>query len=341
MYKFVKVFSVIATFLTLLSMANPSEAAKKNVAIMTIDNNSDTVQTGSESIVYKLVAENMANQLIVAFHGSDDYAVIDREKVSKALSGAGIKTGEAVGQDQAIKIGKTLNAQCSVIGKIVSAEVVENKDRKALEAIKNSKGQDYNDVEDSDNSEEEITEVNKATSSVPSGDFEGKITVDLKFLDNETGEVIFSDEINSSKSGTSGASALRAACKAAAEDFIAQVAKQAPIQTEAKAEEQSPTEENPSLNVSDISVIYVEGDVLYIDKGNDGGIKVGDILLISKKAVPITDMEGKIITVRTTEVGKALVTEVNKNHSICKIIERKDSESDSIKRGCTAQKTDD
>ena len=339
MYKVVKILSVIATVFTLLSIAIPGEAAKKNVAVMTIDNNSDTVQTGSETIVYKLVAENIANQLIVAFHGSDDYAVIDREKVSKALSGAGIKTGGTVGQDQAAKIGKTLSAQCSVIGKVVSAEVVENKDRKVLEAIKNIKEQNSDEVDDSENSEAEARlKNNKVTNSISSGDFEGKITVELKFLNNETGEVIFSDEITDSKTGTSGASALRTACKAIAENFVSQIAKQAPIQTETKTEDQSPTEENTSF---DISVIYVEGDVLYINKGNDGGIKVGDILVISKKAVPITDMDGKVVTVRTTEVGKALVTEVNKNHSICKIIERKDSESDSIKRGCTAQKTDD
>ena len=68
---------------------------------------------------------------------------------------------------------------------------------------------------------------------------------------------------------------------------------------------------------------------------------MGDIFIISKKAVPITDMNGNVITVRTMKVGKALVTEVNNNHSICKIIERDESEPDAIKRGCTAKKTDE
>ena len=52
-------------------------------------------------------------------------------------------------------------------------------------------------------------------------------------------------------------------------------------------------------------------------------------------------MDGKVITVRTTKIGKALVTEVNDNHSICKIVERDDSEADAIKRGCIAKKATD
>ena len=119
MYKLVKIFSVMVIALVLFIMTIPSEAAKKNVAVMHIDNNSDTVQTSSESIIYKLVAENMANQLIATFHDSDSYAVIDREKVNQALNEAGIKMGGTIEQDQAISIGKKVNAQCSVIGKII------------------------------------------------------------------------------------------------------------------------------------------------------------------------------------------------------------------------------
>ena len=336
MYKLIKIFSLMAVVFALFSIAIPSEAAKQNVAIIPLDNNSDTVQTSSESIIYKLVAENMGNQLVVAFHNSDDYAVVDREKVNKTLTEIGIQAGGAVAQEQAETIGKKLNAQYSVVGKILSAKVVENKDQAALQAIKEiTEKKSADDEGESAEVKENEAEV-KIAKSTPAGNFEGKITVELKFLNNETGEVVFFDEVNNTQVGINGANALRAACKAAAEDFIAQIAKKAPLQTEVKTEEQSPPSENTS---TDISVIYVEGDVLYIDKGKDSGIKVGDMFVISKKAVPITDMDGKVITVRTSEVGKALVTEVNKSYSICKIIER--NESDSIKRGCTAKKTDD
>ena len=173
-------------------------------------------------------------------------------------------------------------------------------------------------------------------------EFEGKITVELKFLNNDTGEVIFSDEMSTSQGGKTGATALRSACKVVAEDFISQIAKQSSLEnkteTKNETEQQSSTEETQS---SDISVIYVDGDILYIDKGKDANIKVGDIFAIFKKGVPITDMNGKVITVRTVEIGKALVTEVNNNHSICKIIEKDDSEANAIKRGCTAKKIDE
>ncbi|MBR2179619.1 MAG: hypothetical protein IJ862_04395 [Selenomonadaceae bacterium] len=333
MYKLLKIFLVIVAVFALFSMSIHGEAAKKNVAIMPIDNNSDTVQTSSESIMYKLVAENMTNQLINVFHSSESYAVIDREKVNQTLIAVGIQ--ENVEQEQAISIGKKVNAQCSVIGKVVSAEVTENRDKNALEAIKNITGQNSEGSENPENKESN-GDV-KVTKSTQAGDFEGKIIVELKFLNNETGEVIFSDEITCTETGTNGANALRTACKAVAEDFISKVVKQSPLETKTETEQQT-TEENTS---SDIAVIYVEGDVLYIDKGNDANIKVGDIFAIFTKSVPITDMDGKVITVRTTEVGKALVTEVNKNHSICKIIKRDDSDPNAIKRGCTAKKTDE
>ena len=342
MYKLVKIFSAIAIVFILLGISIPSEAAKKNVAIIPINNNSDTVQTGSESIIYKLVAENLTNQLVVAFHNSEDYDVIDREKVSKVLS----ETDGAIEQDKAITIGKKVNAQCSIIGKVVSATVIENRDKKALEAIKNVTDND----EDSENSEtnseaKESDETTKNSSDTQQvGDFEGKISVELKFLNNETGKVIFSDEITSTQIGTSGASALRAACRVAAEGFLSKVAKQTSPETEVKTEVKTETEQpsTPTEVTSlDISVIYVKGDELYIDKGKNAGIKVGDIFIIFDKGVPITDMEGKIITVKTTESGKALVTEANEGHSVCKIIERNETETEVIKRGCTAKKSDD
>lgn len=337
MYKLVKIFSVIAIVFVLLIMTLPVEAAKKNVAVIPINNNSDTVQTSSESIIYKLVAENMANQLVNVFHSNEGYAVIDREKVNVALTENGIKIGEVVEQDQAIAISKKLNAQRSVIGKIISAEVIENREKRTFEAIKNITDQKSEGSENSD-----INETTQYTNNVQSEDFEGKITVELKFLNNENGEVIFSDEISSSQGGKTGAIALRAACKMAAEDFLSKIVKQTSLETETETkseiEQQSPTEEVQSL---DISVIYVEDDILYIDKGKDANLKVGDIFVIFKKGVPITDMNGKVITVRTMEVGKALVTEVNNNHSICKIIDRDNSEANAIKRGCTAKKTDE
>ena len=178
MYKLVKIFSAMAIVFALLIVGIPSEAAKKNVAIMPTDNNSNTVQTSSESIVYKLVAENMANQLIGTFHSSDDYAVIDREKVNKALAETGIKTGEAIENDQAISIGKKVNAQLSVIGKIISAEVIETREKRALEAIKSITDQKSEGTEDSEKSEPD--ESDKVTNSTQTEDFEGKITVELK-----------------------------------------------------------------------------------------------------------------------------------------------------------------
>ena len=209
MYKLIKILSVIVIVFTLMNMAISVEAAKKNVAIMPIDTNSNTVQTNSESIIYKLVAENMNNQLVTAFHDNDNFDVIDREKVNQALIEASIKAEETVEQDKVIAIGKKVKAQYSVAGKIVSAKIVENSEKNTIQAIKKITDQKSDDA-DTEISEDEKNDDDstKTANSKQAGDFEGKITVDLKFINNETGEVVFSNEINSTQVGISGADAL-------------------------------------------------------------------------------------------------------------------------------------
>ena len=108
---------------------------------------------------------------------------------------------------------------------------------------------------------------------------------------------------------------MRAACKAASEDFLSQIIKQAPFSA---------------------IVLDVEGDVVYIDKGTESALRKGEILNVSKEGIPIKNMEGKIIAVKTMALGKLEVQEVNEGYSICKIIVKTASEE--IKRGCIAKR---
>ena len=341
MYRLFKMLLLLAVILTLSCITAISEAANKNIAVMPVYTSSATVQSGTETIIYKLVAENMTAQLITALHNSNKYSVLEREEVKQGLANFDIQAGKVIDQAQATKVGKHLEANYSIIGKVNLAKVINNEDKNTLQDIKNRIEQQAAIDEDSENSEVARDEDSANVISSNEYDFQGKINVELKLIDNETNTVVFKDEFKSIQSGETGADSLRAACKAVAQDFVSQIENQ--VQTEKKAQpEKVPQSEQPQPERQDssdsITIIDVSGDVVYIDKGVEIGLQEGDILNVIKKE-PVKNMKGQIITYKTSIVGKLEIQVVNEGHCICKIIEEISDKS--IKRGNIAEKAVD
>ena len=145
--------------------------------------------------------------------------------------------------------------------------------------------------------------------------FAAKIAVDIKFIDNETGEIVLVTQVKGEKGGETAESVLNDVCKAAADDFLNQIQKKNPFSAK---------------------VLDAYGDDIYIDAGSEAGLHEGDILEIFKEDAPIRDMEGNIIAVRSTTLGKVQIKSIYPNYSICKIVERLSSEM--ISRGASAKR---
>lgn len=133
-----------------------------------------------------------------------------------------------------------------------------------------------------------------------------KIKFEFRLVDNETGEVAVAATAEGSKSGTTNAEALNEACKDTAENFLRELQKVNPF----------------SARIAGIS-----GSSIYIDKGANDGLREGETLLIFRESDAII-VNGKIVGMKQKELGKAKVSEVNTDYSICKIIE-----GDGIKKG--------
>ena len=71
-----------------------------------------------------------------------------------------------------------------------------------------------------------------------------------------------------------------------------------------------------------------DNDIIYIDAGRESGFRKGETLIIIREGSPII-VNGKIVGMKETTIGKAKVTEVNDEYSICKVT----SHSDVIKKG--------
>ena len=145
--------------------------------------------------------------------------------------------------------------------------------------------------------------------------FVAKVVVDIKFVDNETGEIVLVTQLKGDKGGDSAEFVLNEACKMAADDFLSQIQKQNPFTA---------------------TVLDAYGDDVYIDAGSESGLHEGDILEIFREESPIRNMEGQIIAVRSTPLGKIQIKTVYPNYSICRIVEKAYSEI--IARGVSVRR---
>lgn len=139
-------------------------------------------------------------------------------------------------------------------------------------------------------------------------DKKGEVSAEIRFINIETGEVTFAKSISGSGTDNDDRQALDKACKDCADNFLDEIIA------------------NLSGRVAEIS-----GNDIYIDIGTESGLRKGMTLSIERETEPII-INTKIVGMKTIKIGKAKVTEVNAEYSICKII--------STEKGKTVQKGD-
>ena len=268
-------------FVLALGFAVPCAAARKSVAVMPMENVSGYTE--------HLVAEIMTEQLIAALNQSGSYTVTERTQLGAAIREIGFQSTGAVNPDEAVRLGQMIGAQYSLVGKVTMAEVVDNPTGAVVDIF--------------------LPGVSKWT-----GRYRSKVSMNMRFIDNKTGENILTIQAEGAKAGSDRYVALHEACKEAAKKALEQL-----------------VEKNPMI----ASVLDVEGDVMYIDRGAEAGLHVGDVLEIVREGDAVTNREGKIIAVKQIPLGKAKVEQVEEGYSICRILDNEESmqRGDLAKRG--------
>ena len=265
----------------LLCLVFPCEAAKKSVAVMPLENIS--------GYTAHRVAEIMTEQIIAALNHSGAYVVAERTQLGTAMKEIGFQSTGAVNPEEAIQLGQMIGAQYSLVGKVTMAEVV-------------------------DNPTGTIADIFIRGASKWTGRYRGKVSMNIRFIDNKTGENILTIQTEGAKAGSDASVALHEACKEAAKKVLEQL-----------------IEKNPMI----ASVLDVEGGVMYIDQGAAAGLHVGDVLEIVREGNAVTNREGKVIAVKQIHLGKARVEQVEAEYSICRILDNEESmrRGDLAKRG--------
>lgn len=273
-----KFLSSIAILIFSLSFALNVEAARKVVAVMPLEN----VSGYSE----KNVAEIMTEQIIVALQNSGQYTVSERLQMGTVLKEQGFQN---LTSDDPIEMGAMSSADYSVIGKVTMASV---KDRSAENVITALAAAAIGSGDEESKTKAVLSGIFGSSADA----FTGSIELDVRFVDNRTGEVIFAKSFGGSQRGSDSAAALNGACKVAAENFLRE------LQT---------------VNPFTARVADTYGENIYIDQGLASGLKRGDVLVISRETDPIV-VNGKIIGMKQTAICTATVIEVTLDYAICR-----------------------
>ena len=225
------------------------------------------------------VAEIMTEQLIIAIHYSGTYRVVERAQLGAILREQGFQN-IAVDPNQAVELGKLSGADYSLVGKVTMAAIEENMTSTAISTIGAALG---------------LEEVSKTAGNFVNK-FRGRVGFEYHLVDNTTGEIITAMSIEGTKTGSSVAAALHNACKNAADSFLREV---------------------NNINPFRARVAEIDGENIYIDRGADGGLRQGDILIVCRESSPIV-VNGKIVGMKQNDVGKIKVVEAYSDYAICK-----------------------
>ena len=285
-----KILMPVLAFCLIFCMTVSAEAAKKVVAVMPFEN---VYGYNTEN-----VAEIMTEEIMIALQNSGRYAVVERDQMAKILQEQGFQN-IAADPNTAVELGKLTGANYSLIGKVTLAALEKNPTKRIIEGIFDniSRSSGYNSGIDL-----------RSTAGGFVNGLKGRVTIDIRFVDNETGELVFAKSFSGTKSGSTPEAALYSSCKAAAAEFLKELTS------------------NFMARVADIS-----GTEIYIDQGTESGLIKDIELSVVRETSPI-EVNGKIVGMKTIPVGKVKVIEVNSEYSICKII--------STEKGKTIQKGD-
>ena len=276
-----RIFSAMLAVVIICSL-NFCAAAKKSVAVMPLENISG--YSAHE------VAEIMTEQLTVAIYASGAYNVVERTQLGTVIKEQGFQN-IAVDPATAVKLGKLIGADYSMLGKVTMAVVDNNPTADIVAQIGGALG---------------LGEIGAAAEYYVHK-FKGKIALEVRFVDNETGEIVLAKTVEGSKSGSTPADAFNNACKQVAENFL---------------------KELDGINPFRARVADINNSDIYIDQGSESGLRRGETLIVAREGAPIV-VNGKVVAMRQTEIGKVKVVEVNADYAVC----RADDNSGKIQKG--------
>jgi curli biogenesis system outer membrane secretion channel CsgG len=292
-------FCLAVLLLATLLAPSPAEAqeARPRVAVLEFQNNSTWGYWGRN--LGQAATDELATQLV----RSGAFTVVERQQIDAILREQHFGLSGAVNANTAAEIGKILGVQAVLLGSITQFSI----DRRTagVGALRVT----YTEAE----TKMDVRLVNTTTAEIMAvAEGQGKTRL---------GGVRW-ERYNFQRDFDAGLA--QEALRPAVEDAVKEIAAQAPALAALAP---------PSPAATPGSVVgSPEPGVVYIDRGADAGVQVGQRFDVHRVVDEIRDAAGNVLDRVTAKVGVIEVTRVLSQSSICSVVEGNAQEGDRVER---------
>ena len=281
----------------LIPLPTEAQQAKPRIAVLEFQNNSSFGYWGDR--LGEAASDELATQLV----RSGAFTVVERQQVDAILREQHFGLSGAVNAATAAEIGKILGVQAVLLGSITQFSI----DRKSagVGALRVT----YTEAE----TKLDVRLVNTTSAEIMAvGEGQGKTRL---------GGVRW-ERYNFQRDFDAGLA--QEALRPAVEDAVKEIAAQAPVLASL-----APPSPSPSAGTI---VGSPEPGVVYIDRGADAGVQVGQRFEVHRVVDEIRDAAGNVLDRVTARVGVIEVTRVLSQSSICSVVEGNAQEGDRVER---------
>lgn len=289
--------SRIAIALVLVAATNApafAQAAKARVAVMNFENNSTWAWWGDN------LGAAAADELVTQLVKTGKFTVIERAQLNSILAEQSLGASGAVTQATAAKIGKLLGVQLIMTGSITQFSI----QRTSVGISQFGVGGSYSNAESK---------------------------LDVRLISTETGEILGVAEGQGNKRmgggffrGVGGERTFdQGAAQEALRPAVENVVKSVAAQSDRFASIQPAAPEGQVVGAKDGS--------FYINRGQNGGVKVGQRFEVHRVTDEIKDADGRVLDRVIKKVGVLEVTQVLSQSAVCKVVEGTAGVNDTIK----------
>ncbi|MGD8327783.1 MAG: CsgG/HfaB family protein [Acidobacteriota bacterium] len=276
-----------------LALAGPAPAPqdKVRIAVMNFENNSQWTWWGDH------LGEAAADEFVTQLFQSGKFSVVEREQINAILAEQDFGQSGRVRPDQAAEIGRILGVQVILTGSITKFSINEKGGGIGGFGVKYA---------------------------------EADSTVDVRLINVNTAEILFADEAE----GTKRLGGIRVGGVSAYQDYDAGLAAEALRPAVEKMAEKIAGESGDLAAIQPpippAQIVGTGDSGLYIDKGQNFGVTVGQRYQVMRVVDEIKDASGNVLDRITEQVGILEVTRVLGQSSICTIVEGEAAEGDTL-----------
>lgn len=275
-------FHMILTISSVIFIFSGSAEAETRMSIVAFENASRVKDSSfGGGLADILLSELMQNK---------NYYMVERLELDRTLNEQGLCMSGVCEDSSASQVGKILNLNYIVTGKIIDASYVTSQ----------RQGQTVN-IGSGESSKTVTT-----TATI-------KVLVNIKVVDVETGRVVFSDNsegqatssvtINTDDGNVNSSTETWSFYAVAAREAIGQVALK--IMTR--------------IDPIEPYVMRVRGKEIVISMGRNDEIREGQKYMVVREGEPLRDRNGEIVDVETIKVAEVIIKRLETNSSYCEI----------------------